>query len=430
MEQTRLPPQDIEAEKAVLGSVMIDPETIIRVEEILTARDFYREANGLIFTAALDVHRSGSSCDLLTVSDELRRQKLLIEVGDMAYLASLHSAAITSVHAEHYARIVARCAQMRGLISVGNTISALGYDDALDPNEALDRSERQLFNLHQRKAGGFVSLKEIVNDLWHDLTAQKDGRPTSGLMTGFDKLDEYTSGMKRGNLILIAGQTSSGKTTLGMNIALSLAKRGVPIGIFSLEMSCEELGKRFAAMQANVAIKNIEAHALIDREWENLTDAFGGLTEAAIHVDETSGLNILELRARARREQMRHNIGLFIVDYLQLIDGLSKRNRVEEITEVSRSLKVLAREIDAPIIALSQMNRAVDYREDRTPKLSDLRDSGSLEQDADIVLFVYADEQDSEMGQVMIRVAKNRNGPTGKFLLRFNPETFTFANAE
>ncbi|MDE2816145.1 MAG: replicative DNA helicase [Chloroflexota bacterium] len=434
----RLPPQNIEAEQAVLGSMLIDPEAIERVAQFLQPEDFYREAHQHIFRAGLALYERREPTDFVTICDELERMSLIEEVGNESYVASLTNVTPTSVHAEHYGHIVERHAVMRRIISAAAEIASIGYDTQLEIDDALDRAEQVLFGLARHAADkDFVHIRPIVDEYWEKLTGAREGEQAApGIQSGFKGLDRLTAGLQRSDLIIIAGRPSTGKTTLALNIASSLAilDPHVPVGIFSLEMSAEQLAQRFLCMLARVDSHRLRLGELTEREWENLTSMVGALTDAPIYVDDSGFLNSMDLRTKARRLQARANIGLLIVDYLQLIQGRrGGDNRVQEISEISRSLKALARELNIPVIALSQLSRAVEQRENHRPMLSDLRESGALEQDSDLVMFVYREElydEDSRQGEADIIVAKHRNGPTGTVTLKFLNQYFAFEDMQ
>lgn len=435
----RLPPQNIEAEQAVLGSVLIDPEAIERVAQFLKPEDFYREAHQHIFGAALGLYDRSEPTDFVTVCDELNRRSLIEEVGNETYVASLANVMPTSVHAEYYGHIVERHAVMRRIISAAAEIAAIGYETGLEIDEALDRAEQVLFSLARHASDqDFVHIRPIVDEYWEKLIGARQGeQPAPGIRSGFEGLDRLTAGLQRSDLVIIAGRPSTGKTTLALNIASKLAIMDphVPVGIFSLEMSAEQLAQRFLCMLARVDSHRLRLGELTDGEWENLTGTVGALTEAPIYVDDSGFLNSMDLRTKARRLQARANIGLLIVDYLQLIQGRrGGENRVQEISDISRSLKALARELDIPVIAISQLSRAVEQRENHRPMLSDLRESGALEQDADLVMFVYRDEMYDEdsphKGEADIILAKHRNGPTGTVTLDFLDRYFAFEDKQ
>jgi replicative DNA helicase len=431
----RLPPQNIEAEQAVLGSMLIDPEAIERVAQFLQPEDFYREAHQHIFSAALALYERREPADFVTICDELQRMSRMQEAGDETYVASLTNIVPTSVHAEYYGHIVGRHAVMRRIISAAGEIAAIGYDTQLEVEEAMDRAEQVLFGLARHSADNdFVHIRPVVDEYWEKLIGARQGeQPAPGIRSGFKGLDRLTTGLQRSDLIIVAGRPSTGKTTLALNVASSLAimEPQVPVGIFSLEMSAEQLAQRFLCMLARVDSHRLRLGELNDREWEVLTSMVGALTEAPIYIDDSGFLNAMDLRTKARRLQARANIGLLVVDYLQLIQGRrGGENRVQEISDISRSLKALARELNIPVIAISQLSRAVEQRENHRPMLSDLRESGALEQDADLVMFVYRDEMYDEdsprKGEADIIVAKHRNGPTGTIPLRFLNQYFAF----
>ena len=435
----RLPPQNIEAEQAVLGSMLIDPEAIERVAQFLQPEDFYREAHQHIYRAGLTLYERREPTDFVTICDELNRNSLIEEVGNETYVASLANVTPTSVHAEHYGHIVERHAVMRRIISAAAEVAAIGYDTQLDVEDAMDKVEQVLFSLARHATDqDFIHIRPVVDEYWEKLTGARQGeQPAPGVRSGFRGLDRLTAGLQRSDLIIIAGRPSTGKTTLALNVASSLAilEPHVPVGIFSLEMSAEQLAQRFLCMLARVDSHRLRLGELNEREWEELGSMVGALTEAPIYVDDSGFLNVMDLRTKARRLQARANIGLLIVDYLQLIQGRrGGENRVQEISEISRSLKALARELNIPVIALSQLSRAVEQRENHRPMLSDLRESGALEQDSDLVMFIYRDELYDEdtprKGEADIIVAKHRNGPTGTVTLNFLEQYFAFEDRQ
>ncbi len=423
--QGMLPPQNIEAEQSVLGSLLIDRDAIIKVAQFLKPEDFYREAHRIIYAAALDLFERKEPTDFVTLSDELRRRGKLDEVGGAAYLTALINTVPTAVHVEYYGRIVERCALLRRLIHAAGEIAALAYQEQ-DADVAIDRSEQLLYQLVQRhRAQEFVPIREVLKDYFDQIDWIHQHRGTViGVPTGFRALDELTGGLQRSDLIIVAGRPSMGKTAFVLNIARNAAvEHHVPTAIFSLEMSREQLVQRLLCIQAHIDLHRLRTGNIQDEEWTRIAKAIGILSEAPIFIDDTAGIPIMELRTKARRLQAEENIGLIIIDYLQLMQGRNVENRVQEISEISRSLKSLARELNVPVVALSQLSRQVEQRNDHIPKLSDLRESGSIEQDADVVMFIYRDEMydanSPKRGIADIIIAKHRNGPVDQVPLRF-----------
>ncbi len=435
--EERLPPHNLEAEEAVLGSILIDGDTIGHVATFLHDTDFYRERNRQVFAAALNLYDRREPTDILTLKDELERQGKLEEVGGAAYLASLSANVPTSIHAEFYARIVERTAILRRLIGAAGQIAALGYEPTEDVDSALDRAEQVLFSVSQRRQSkDFVSLHDALKDYFAtiDFLHEHKGEVV-GVPTGFRDLDQMTGGLHASDLIIIAGRPSVGKTSFVLTIAHQAAVTAqVPVAIFSLEMSVEQLVQRLVCAEAAVDAHRLRTGFIDEYEWHRISHAFGVLSEAPVYIDDTANITTLELRAKARRMKVEHNIQLLIVDYLQLMQGRGLENRVQEVSEISRGLKGLARELDVPVIALSQLSRAVESRQDHRPVLSDLRESGSIEQDADIVMFIHREElykKDTERKNIAdVLVAKHRNGPIGDISLRFFPAQTRFADLE
>ena len=435
--EERLPPHNLEAEEAVLGSILIDREAIGHVATFLHAEDFYRERNRAIFAAALNLFDRREPTDILTLKDELERAGKLEEIGGAAYLASLSANVPTAVHAEYYARIVERTAVLRRLIGAAGQIAAIGYEPTDDVDSALDRAEQALFAVSQRRQSkDYVSLSEALREYFEtiDFLHEHKGEVV-GVPTGFRDLDQMTGGLHPSDLIIIAGRPSVGKTSFVLTLAHHAAvKAQVPVGIFSLEMSVEQLVQRLVCSEAAVDAHRLRTGFIDEYEWHRISHAFGVLSEAPMYIDDTANVTALELRAKARRMKAEHDIKLLVVDYLQLMQGRGRENRVQEVSEISRSLKGIARELDIPVIALSQLSRAVESREGHRPMLSDLRESGSIEQDADIVIFIHREElykRDTERKNIAdVIVAKHRNGPIGDIALRFFPAQTRFADLE
>ena len=436
----RLPPQNPEAEEAVLGSLLMDPESVGKVSPYLHPQDFYRERNGIIYSAMLELYDRHEPVDFLTVTDELRRIGRYEEVGGLAYLSQLVSVVPTAVHVEHYARIVERTAVKRRLISAAGKIAAVAYDDSLDVDTTMEKAEQVLFEVAQRRVTrDFEPLGVILGDYLEEMQRQAaDDRQGRGIPTGFIELEKLTGGLQRSDLIILAARPSMGKSSWALNIIQNAAIRHhVTCAIFSLEMSKQQLAHRLLCSESGVDATKLRLGYVNDAEQRKLNHAFELLSEAPIYIDDTPSISISELRSKARRLHSEVGIDLLVVDYLQLATagtGRSSDNRVQEISEISRSLKALARELNAPVLALSQLSRAVEARTPHIPMLSDLRESGSIEQDADVVLFIYREEMynkdTDKKGIADIFVAKHRNGPTGQFPLLFLEKSTRFVDLE
>lgn len=437
--EERLPPQNIEAEQSVLGSILIDRDAITRVASFLQPPDFYRQQHRTIYSAALDLFERREPADLVTLTDELQRRERLDEVGGAAYLSSLTALVPTAVHVEYYGRIVERCAMLRRLIQASGQIAALAYGSA-DAEEAVDQAEAILFQLtHRRRFQEFLPLKTILEEYFDQIDSISQHRgQTLGVPTGFRDLDALTGGLQRSDLVIVAARPSMGKTSLALNIAQNAAAppHNVPVAVFSLEMSKEQLVQRLICTEARIDSHRLRRGVIDDEELQQIAKAIGRLSEVPVYIDDTAGIPIMELRTKARRLQAEHNIGLILVDYLQLMQGQGRymENRVQEVSEITRSLKGLARELNIPIVAMSQLSRAVEQRPSHIPMLSDLRESGSIEQDADVVMFIYREDyydKDTPKKDVAdILVAKHRNGPTGDIQLRFFGQQTRFVDLE
>ena len=433
----KLPPHNMEAEQSVLGSLLIDRDAVIRIASFLKPSDFYSSGNGLIYEAILDLYNRRVPPDFVTIVDELTRRERLQDVGGISYLTDLINAVPTAVHIEFYGHIVERTATLRRLIDAGATIVSIGYDDSIEVDEALDRSERAIFDVSQhRTIRDFVGIGEVLETYFDKLdTIQQHRGEVVGVPTGFVDIDKLTGGLQRSDLIILAARPSVGKSSLQLGVAHNAAVRhGKTVGIFSLEMSAEQLVQRLLAMETGVDSHRLRLGFIDDSEWDQISRAFGRLAEANIFIDDTPGISVMELRSKARRLLAERGLDLVIVDYLQLLQGRRSENRVQEISEISRSLKGLARELNIPVLALSQLSRAVESRTDHRPMLSDLRESGSIEQDADIVMFIYREEmydrETEKKGIAEVIVAKHRNGPTDTVNLRFFDRTARFADLE
>jgi replicative DNA helicase len=433
----RLPPHNLEAEQSLLGSLLIDRDAIIKVASSLKHDDFYSGANGTIFQAIVDLYNRREPTDFVTLTDELTRQERLDQVGGVAYLTSLLNIVPTAVHVEYYGKIVERTATLRRLIDAGATIVSIGYRDDVDTEEALDASERAIFDVSQRRSTrDFQSISDVLDKFFDQIDYMQQHRgEVVGVPTGFADLDQLTGGLQRSDLIIVAARPSVGKSAFALGIAYGAAiQHAKTVGIFSLEMAAEQLVQRLLATETGVDSHRLRLGQIDDNEWDRISRAFGRLSEAKIFIDDSAGLNVMEVRSKARRLQAEHGLDLLIVDYLQLMYARRSENRVKEISEISRGLKGLARELNIPVIALSQLSRAVESRADHRPMLSDLRESGSIEQDADIVMFIYRDEvydpNTEKKGIAEIMVSKHRNGPVGSVNLRFFERTARFADLE
>jgi replicative DNA helicase len=431
-------PANPEAEESVLGALLIDPDAVIKVASFLRADDFYREKNGWIYQAVLDLHERRQPADFVTVVDELERRNELQETGGAAYIISLINNTPSAVHVEHYAHIVERTATLRRLIGAASQIAALAYEEADDLDEVVDRAEQLIFGVSERRVRrDLTPVRQIMHgvvDRIDFLHRHKGG--ILGVPSGFAKLDKLLGGFQKSDLIVLAARPAVGKTSLALNIAVNAAKRhGQRVAFFSLEMSNEQLVQRLLAAETGINQQRLRMGEIEDGEWQMLVEAAGVLSDTLLFIDDTPAMSALELRTKARRLQAEFGLDLVIVDYLQLMRGDARvENRVQEISYITRSLKGLARELEAPLIAVSQLSRAVESRSDRKPILSDLRESGSIEQDSDIVMFIYREElvkENTERKNIAdVIVAKHRNGPTDTVPLYFNKELTRFADLE
>jgi replicative DNA helicase len=427
-------PADINAERTTLGSILLERDAIIVVAPWLPAEYFYLEKHAWIYEAMLACYNRRVPPDLSTVADELRRQERLELVGGIAYLAELSAEAPTAVHVEYYARIVERTALLRRLIEAGGKIAAMGYDEREELENTLDRAEAELFGVSQRRAmQDFVHIRSVVDTYFEQISSVDEGRgEVVGIPTGYTDLDRLTGGLQRSDLIILAARPSVGKTALALSMAYNIAVQASnTVGIFSLEMSREQLVQRLISMHTGIDTQRLRT-GNITRDLQTIIAAMGVLSDTSLYIEDTPGLSIMEVRSRARRLRAQVGIDLLIVDYLQLMQARRTDNRVQEVSEISRGLKALARELDVPVIALSQLSRAVEGRTSHVPMLSDLRESGSIEQDADIVMFIYREElydkESDKKGIAELHLAKHRNGPLGVVPLRFDANTTTFQN--
>ena len=438
----RVPPHNLEMERALLCSLLIDPDGFARVVDVVDPGSFYDRRHQLIFAAMSRLFTAASPIDILTVSEKLAGGEELDAAGGDPYLAGLANEVATSTHAEYYARVIQERSALRQLIASASRITAEAYE-APDSAELLDRAMRELFEIYaSRQQGGFIQLREalkITHENLDKMHRHRDDKLT-GVGTGFRSLDEYTSGFQRGDFIVIAGRPSMGKTSFSLDLARNTClKYNVPVAFFSLEMASMAIAMRLIAAEARIDLHRLRSGRLPDPDWHKVSLATGVLSEIPFFIDDTGTLGIMELRARARRLKQQHDIGIVFIDYLQLMKPPKADSREQEVAQISRALKALARELDVPVVAVSQLSRAVEQRGgDKRPQLSDLRDSGAIEQDADVVIFIYRGslyksaekEEDDGAGSVdnttEIIIRKQRNGPTGTIKLYFHPEYTRF----
>ncbi len=436
----RIPPQSIDAEMSLLGAVLIDDGTMSEISDKLKPADFYDKRHATVFDAMLRLYEKHKPVDLLTLSDELQAKKQLETVGGSSYLSELTNYVPTAAHASAYADMVRTKAVRRRLINASTAIATLGYDEDKTVQELLGQAEADLFSVSDDNLKqDLVSLEHILAESFDRIEElHRDKGKLRGVPTGWRDLDKKTAGLQKSDLIILAARPAMGKSTLAVNLAYNVASQAKKsVLIFSLEMSKEQLVDRMLAEAAGIDAFNIRTGNLSEDDFGKLSDAMGEMAEAPIFIDDTPGLSVLEMRTKARREAHNHPLGLIIVDYLQLMQGSGRNysdNRVQEVSEISRGLKLIARELDVPVVALSQLSRSVESRHPQIPQLSDLRESGSIEQDADIVMFIYREdyynpETDNQHITDLI-IAKHRNGPTGKVQLYFHPEQLRFVSLD
>ena len=440
----KLLPHDLEAEESVVGSLLIDSDSFVRVAHLIKPEDFYREKNQLCFAACSALFQRGEAIDQVTVARELSLTDRLETVGGMAYLSHLVSITPTAVHSEHYAQLVARTSTMRKLINAASRISAIGYDDTDDVETTLRQAEDVLFQVRAGQSSrGFMPLREIYDQYLEERAGiiESADQNKGPILTGFNEMDEILGGLSRSDMIILGARPSLGKSTLAMNVALNAAKTGAHAGVFSLEMSREQLALRILAADAEIDAHRLRFGVYTQAEEGRIIDSIGQLSELPVYIDDTPFQGLVEMRSKARRLSLEHGLDLLIVDYLQLIQGGSGgNNRVQEIGEISRSLKGMARDLNVALLTCSQLSRVVEHRPGHRPQLSDLRDSGSIEQDADVVMFIHREDRDyteDEWDQQFpgrlyprniaeIIVAKHRNGPTGAIKLFFRDTIVRF----
>lgn len=433
----KIPPQNIEAEKSVLGSILIDREAMNKIVDVLNPADFYNPQHSIIYATALDLFERNEPIDVLSLSNRLEELGTIDQAGGIAYLTSLTTSVPTASHISHYARIVQRKKMLRDLIDAAHHIAGLGHDEEEDVEQLLDSAEQKIFSVSQRSLShAFSPLNDSIHEAIERITNQDDGH-FRGYPTKHKYLDGLLGGLQRSDLIILAARPSVGKTSFAIDLALRLAEQEVGVGLFSLEMSLDQVVDRFIAARAGVSLWKLRTGKLShdSDDFLRITTACDELKKMPIFVDDASSPNIVQMRAMARRLKANNNLGLIIVDYLQLMS--SRRNYdspVQQVTEISRGLKSLAKELNIPIIALSQLSRAVEQRDGHKPRLSDLRDSGSIEQDADVVIFIHRDDKSNyekardqnRLNFAQVIIAKHRNGPTGEVEFRIDPESLRF----
>lgn len=439
--EPKIPPQNTEAEMSLIGAVMIDPDAIVRVADSVKASDFYEERHQRIYEAIAKLYEKHRPVDALTLSNQLKEDGMLEVIGGASYLTELANYVPTAAHVEHYAEIIAQKAMRRRLINASQEMTNLGFDETRSMQEVIELAETELFDVSQRQVKQDIqSLESILAESFERLDElhRNKGR-IRGVPTGFRDLDNILAGWQRSDLVILAARPAMGKTAVSLNFAHNAAVKGeMPVLIFSLEMSKEQIVDRLLSMESGVDAWNIRTGNLTDADFEKIGQAMGTLSEAPIYVDDTPGISVSEMRTKARREQHQRQLGLIIVDYLQLMSGSSRfgseGNRVQEISEISRGLKLIARELNVPVIALSQLSRSVESRSPQIPQLADLRESGSIEQDADIVMFIYREDyynpETDRQNITDLIIGKHRNGPTGRVELYFDKNKQRFRNLD
>lgn len=445
----KLPPQNLEAEQSFLGCLLIDKDAIIKVADVVMENDFYKDAHRIIYENMKDLYARHEPIDILSLTNRLEEKGKLEDIGGRSYLATLSNVSATSSHVENYAHIIQRKATLRRLITAASEITDLGFREDEDIEKVLDDSEQKLFGVSQKYLKHvFLSVDKLLADAFERIDElHKQSGKLRGITTGFYELDNLLAGLQKSDLVILAARPSVGKTSLALDIARQAAvKTKVPVGIFSLEMSKEQLVDKLLCAQANVSLWRLRTGKLSDRDDDNdfarIGEGMGVLSEAPIYIDDSANATVMEIRTKARRLQIEHGLGLLIIDYLQLMEGRGKYgdNRVQEVAEITRGLKSIARELNIPVLALSQLSRSVEQTKPAIPRLAHLRDSGSIEQDADVVMFIYRKAADrgynreelsaEEQSKAEIHIAKHRNGPTGKIDLYFDEESVSFKSIE
>lgn len=437
MEEKKVPPSSLEAEEAVLGAALLDANALPKIMEILDEGHFYSPANQKVYRAILDLFNQNVASDLVTVTDWLKQNKMLDDIGGPEYLSNIVANVLTTANVEHHARVVLDKAIKRDIIQISMELLKNSFEDSQNAAELVDYAQNSVFQIKEsglRKEP--VHIRSYITGILETAEAMRGERMITGIATGYFKLDEITSGFQKGDFVVVAGRPSMGKTAFVLNVAAHAATRNnESVGVFSLEMSGEALVQRLLCSEAEVNLRNLRRGMLSNQDWVNLATAAGNLDKAPIFIDDSPDLNIYELKAKARRLKVESDIHLLVVDYLQLLEGpktFRTTSRQQEISEISRALKALAKELNIPLIVVSQLSRMPEHREDKRPRLADLRESGAIEQDADVVIFIYREElydRDAEKkGLAEINVAKQRNGPTGVIELGFFNECTRFAN--
>ena len=439
MELGKIPPNDTEAEQAVIGSMLTDKDAVIEAIEVLKPDDFYREDNKVVYTAILNLYNKAEPIDIITVKDELISMGKFEAIGGLEYLAELPEKVPTTTNVDKYIKIVEEKAILRNLIKTADSIISLGYDPTQEVEQVMDEAEKKIFNVMQnRNQKGYTPIKDVLVDTFAQLEQLYNQKQhITGVPTGFADLDYKTAGLHNSDLVLIAARPAMGKSAFALNLATNAAVRGnVPAIIFSLEMSKEQMVNRILCSEAMVDSNKVRTGKIDDEDWVKLAGALGPLSEANIYIDDTPGISVMEIRAKCRKLKLEKGLGLVVIDYLQLVQASNNKrgSREQEISEISRSLKILAKEINVPVIALSQLSRAPEQRPDHRPMLSDLRESGAIEQDADIVMFLYRDDYynpDSEKKNIAeVILAKHRGGSTGTVELLWLGNYTKFANID
>jgi len=428
MASVKVPPNSIDAEYSVLGAILIDKDAIIAVADFLLPEQFYNDNHMEIYKAMLELYEERSPIDIITIAEKLRKNKALTKIGGSGYLAELVEKVPTSANVEKYAQIIRDFYVKRQLISAAGRIAEASFDDGVETAQVLDRAEMEIFSLSQKNLKkSFVPVKSALAESFDRLDElHKRAGGLRGIPTGFRDLDNILAGLQPSNLIILAARPGIGKTALGLNIARSVAvDYKIPVGIFSVEMSKEELTDRLLVRQSEIDAWKLKTGKLDEDDFTKFSEAMGVLADAPIYIDDTPGISILEMRTKARRLQVEKGLQLLIIDYLQLVKGRNLENRVQEVSEISMGMKNLARELKIPIISLSQLSRAVEVRGGNRPRLADLRESGSIEQDADVVMFLFREDEEN-MENITLELAKHRNGPTGVIKLRFIPSRVSF----
>lgn len=430
--QVRIPPHSKDAEESVLGAILLDKDAVIAVAEFLTPDDFYDDKLKEIYISALKLYEDRTPIDVLTVSEKLKRRKALKKIGGSSYLANLVNKVPTAAHVEHYGRIVKDAAIKRSLMIAATKLVELSMDDTLTANNLLDKAESEVFSLTQNHlVGAFTPVKDALAesfDRLDELHKQEGG--LRGIPSGYKDLDDTLAGFQKSNLIILAARPGMGKTAFALNIARNISvDKKIPVGIFSLEMSREELVDRLLVDQADIDAWKLKTGNLSESDFTNLSNAMGELAEAPLYIEDTPGLSILEMRTKARRLQVDTGVQLLIVDYLQLAKSRNLENRVQEVSEISQGLKNLARELKIPVLAVSQLSRAVEQRGTKRPQLADLRESGSIEQDADVVMFLWREDEE-KLEDMKLNIAKHRNGQLRSIELRFKGDRIKFYGVE